>query len=688
MKNKLLLLISFFAISQVYSQPINVSTTAYTVPQLVQDVLFGSQGNGCVGTVSNITWSTGTNFGDDNGIGYFTNTNPNFPLPSGLVLISGSATASVGPNNTTLSAGNWPGDNQLFDYIQNLGIDPGLNNYNDATILEFDFIPLSTTMSFDFLFASEEYGFYQCTFSDAFAFFVNDVTTGGPTYNIGLVPTTSAPVSVVTVRNSQYNTGCPSVNPTYFDKFYLLPEGLNPNTAPINFNGHTVKMTASTDVVPTHTYHIKIVIADRNDNALDSAVFLGSGSFDIGQVNGITGAVGTGFETVSDFTIANGGAICSQQSRAIQFGSSPIDGATYQWFKNGILITGATTHNFVADQPGVYSVTVTLSNGCQLTDSMFVEFLPSMPLSNPINLTSSNSIFDLTTNTSIILNGQNPTDYSIYYHNTLFDAQNIVNMIANPSSYVGTNGQIIYVSIMNDASGSDCIQVKSFILNAPLAPLNDECSGAIPLTVGSSFGEFPVNGTNFAATNNLSNNEQSCGGTATPLDVWYSFTVPESGNITIETQNNNGLTDTVIEVFSNCNTNNIIACNNNNENGLFARLSLTGLTPNQTLYARIFGYSETQGTFVVSAYDTSLASSDFENSSFNYYPNPIDDKLHLSNNQTIDSVKVYNLIGQELFSKAINAKDAILDMSNFSSGTYLIKITSKENTKNIKVVKN
>ncbi len=688
MKNKLLLLISFFAISQVYSQPINVSTTQYTVPQLVQDVLFGSQGNGCVGSVSNITWSTGTNFGTSNGIGYFTNTNPNFPLPSGLVLTTGSATATVGPNNSTLSGVNWPGDTQLFNYMQNLGIDPMLNSYNDATILEFDFVPLSTTMSFDFLFASEEYGFYQCTFSDAFAFFVNDITTGGPNYNIGLVPTTNSPVSVVTVRNSQYNTGCPSVNPTYFDKFYLLPEGLNPNTAPINFNGHTVKMTASTGVVPTHTYHIKIVIADRNDGALDSAVFLGSGSFDIGQVNGITGVVGSGYEFLSDFTIANGGAICNQQARTIQFGSSPIDGATYQWFKNGILITGATTHNFVADQPGVYSVTVTLATGCQLTDSMFVEFLSMPPLSNPTNLSSSNSIFDLTTNTPIILNGQSITDYIINYHTSLLDAQNQAFMIQNPTSYGGFDGQIIYASIVDDFSGSGCAQVKSFILNAPLAPLNDECSGAIPLTVGSSFGEFPVNGTNFAATNNLSNNEQSCGGTATPLDVWYSFTVPESGNITIETQNNNGLTDTVIEVFSDCNTNNIIACNNNNEDGLFARLSLTGLTPNQTLYARIFGYSETQGTFVVSAYDTSLASSDFENSSFNYYPNPIDDKLHLSNNQTIDSVKVYNLIGQELFSKAINDTDAILDMSDFSSGTYLIKITSKENTKTIKVVKN
>ncbi len=687
MKNKLLLLLSFFAVSQAYSQAINVSTTTYTVPQLVQDVLFASQSNGCVGTVSNITWSTGANFGSNNGIGYFTNTNPNFPLSSGLVLSSGSAEAVAGPNTTTLSGGNWTGDAQLFNYINGLGIDPGLVSYNDATILEFDFVPVSSEMSFDFLFASEEYGTFQCTFSDAFAFFVNDVTTGGSTYNIGLVPAINSPISVVTIRNNIYNNACSSVNPSYFDKFYQLPGGLDENTAPINFNGHTIKMTASTGVVPNHTYHIKIVIADRNDSAYDSAVFLGSGSFNIGQVTGITGANGTGYESISDFSFANGTAICDEQSRAIQFGSSAIAGATYQWFKNGTLITGATNYNFVADQPGVYSVIATLPSGCQITDSMFVEFLPSMPIADPENLNSVNSTFDLTTNTPIILNGQSQTDYWISYHTSLSDAQDIANIIPNPSSFSGTDGQIIYVSIQDDFSGLDCRSVKSFILNAPQAPLNDECSGAIPLVVGSSFGDFPINGTSFAATNNLSISEQSCGGTDNPLDVWYSITVPSSGNVTIETQNNSGLTDTVVEVFNDCNTNNVIACNNNNENDLLARISLTGLTPNQTLYARVFGYGETQGTFVVSAYDATLSAVNFENSGFQHHPNPIEDYLFLSNKETINSVTVYNLIGQELFSKTYNSTDAILDMSSFSSGTYLVKINSNNSIKTIKVLK-
>ena len=668
------------------AQAIAISTSQYSVPELVEDVLFGSQANNvCAGTISNITWSTGTNFGSTNGIGYFTNTNPNFPLSSGLVLSTGSAAASAGPNTTVLSSGSWSGDTQLFNYMQNF--DAQLVSYNDATILEFDFVPLTDSMSFDFLFASEEYGTFQCNFSDAFAFFVNDVTTGAPPYNIGVVPVIASPVSVVTVRNSIHNAGCNSVNSSFFDKFYQLPTGLSESTAPINFNGHTVKMTAVSAVVPNHTYHIKIVIGDRNDSLYDSAVFLGSGSFNIGQVTGITGANGTGYESISDFTIINGSAICHQQSRAIQFGSSPIPGATYQWFKNGTLITGATNYNFVADQPGVYSVIGTLSSGCQLTDSMFVEFLPSMSIANPENLNSVNSTFDLTTNTPIILNGQSQTAYWINYHTSLTDAQNIANIIPNPSSYNGTDGQIIYVSIQDENSGLDCIQVKSFILNAPQAPLNDECSAATPIVVGNSFDDFPLDGTTFAATNNLSISEQSCGGTDLPLDVWYSITVPSSGNVTIETQNNSGLTDTVIEVFDDCNTNNAIACNNNNENDLLARIALTGLTPNQTLYARIFGYGETQGTFVVAAYDATLSAVNFENFGLQHHPNPIEDYLFLRNTETINSVSVYNLIGQELFLKTYNSTNAILDLSSFSTGTYLVKINSSNSSKTIKVVK-
>ncbi|HLP63601.1 choice-of-anchor L domain-containing protein, partial [Flavobacterium sp.] len=454
----LLTLCSFYG----FSQAITTSTTNYTVPQLVTDVLFGSGvgGGACAGTISNITWTSCGN----NGIGSFTNTNPNFPLQSGVVLVSGNVSATPGPNNTTQSNGNCGGDQELFDYIQALGIDPNLNSYNDASILEFDFVPLTNTMSFDFLFASEEYGTFQCDFSDAFAFFLTNTTAGTPTTNLALIPNTTIPVSVITIRNTLHNTACLSANPLFFDKFYQLPTGLNPNIAPINFNGHTVKMTASSNVVPNDTYHIKLVVADRNDSALDSAVFLGGGSFNIGQAN-ISGAAGTGFEALTDFTIANGAALCFQSCREVRAGTAPIPGVTYQWTLEGVPIPAATNFNYNICAPGTYGIIITFPSGCIQEDSMEVEFLPAMPVANPVDLYSGSTLFDLTLNSPTILNGQSASDYILNYHLTLQDAIDVANIIPNPASFIGFDGQEIFVSIQDDASGTDCRETRSFILH-------------------------------------------------------------------------------------------------------------------------------------------------------------------------------------------------------------------------------
>jgi valyl-tRNA synthetase len=472
----------------VYNVAITVSTTAYTVPQLVTDVLFGSGigGSTCAGALSNITWGS-----CGNGLGYFTNTNPNFPLNSGVVLVTGNVNDVPGPNDTTLSGGPCAGDNQLFNYIDGLGIDPGLFDYNDATRLEFDFVPLTNTMSFDFLFASEEYGTFQCTFSDAFAFFLTDVTAGTPFTNLALIPSTTTPISVITIRNTLFNGGCPSANPTYFDKFYQLPApGLNPNLAPIDFNGHTIKMTASSAVIPNHTYHIKLVIADRNDSLLDSAVFLGGGSFNIGQAS-ISGANGTGFESLTDFTIANGAAVCNQECREVKAGTTPIPGVTYQWTLNGTNIPGATNFNYSVCAPGTYGIDITFPSGCLQQDSMIVEYLPAMPISNPIDLFVPCNPFDLTINTPIILNGQSPTDYIVNYHHTLAEAQAVSNIIPNPTNYTGFNGEFIYASIQDDASGTDCRETRSFqlFLNAAGVPTFTQVA---PICTGDPLAALPI----------------------------------------------------------------------------------------------------------------------------------------------------------------------------------------------------
>ena len=209
MKIKLLLILLLFPLIGIFSQPITVNTTTYTVPQLVQDVLFasGTTNPSCVGAISNITWSTGTNFGSTNGIGYFQNTNATFPLTSGVVLTTGNIVNAPGPNTTTQGNGSaaWLGDGQLLTYLQGLGVSLGTDTSHNATILEFDFTPLTNTMSFDFLFASEEYGTFQCDYSDSFAFFLTNITAATPFTNLALIPSTTIPISVVTIRDNANN---------------------------------------------------------------------------------------------------------------------------------------------------------------------------------------------------------------------------------------------------------------------------------------------------------------------------------------------------------------------------------------------------------------------------------------------------------------------------------------------------
>ncbi|WP_412464645.1 choice-of-anchor L domain-containing protein [Flavobacterium mekongense] len=507
------LLIFFFLLVSIDSlaQPITVNNNTYTVPQLVQDVLFGSNGpnSSCVGTVSNITWSTGSGsssgpgFGSSNGIAYFQNTNPNFPLSGGVILSTGNAMSAPGPNTSTLSDGNnaWLGDNDLFNYITGLGIDPFLTDYNNATVLEFDFTPLTNQMSFDFLFASEEYGTFQCSYSDSFAFFLTNVTAGTAPVNLALIPSTTTPISVVTIRDDANNNSCTSENPSYFGVFN---GGANAATAATNFNGETVLMTATSAVIPNNVYHIKLVIADRNDTSYDSAVFLGAGSFDIGSAD----IVGTGqFDGLPDLSGTN--AVCGSETVTIQAGTSPILGATYEWTIDNSVIPGANSYTYTITDEGNYCVTITYPSGCEQTDCMLVEYIPSLPIGTPNPLVECTAPFDLTENATLILNG---LSNSLSYHHSLVDAQELAAPILNPSNYNGVDGEVIYVALEDDTTG--CIVITQFPLQIDPALC---ITGPVPQTppnlvsCESSFGsgsatfnftpQTPiVLGTNYAAT--------------------------------------------------------------------------------------------------------------------------------------------------------------------------------------------
>ena len=129
----------------------------------------------------------------------------------------------------------------------------------------------------------------------------------------------------------------------------------------------------------------------------------------------------------------------------------------------------------------------------------------------------------------------------------------------------------------------------------PPAPANDYCSGAISLTPTGACS--PTSYTNVNATDS-GVTDPSCssyGG----ADVWFSIVVPASGEITVETSENGGLTDTAMALYAgNCGSLSEIECDDDGGEGYMSLINATGLASGTTVYVRVFDYQgDDFGTF-------------------------------------------------------------------------------------------
>jgi len=239
---------------------------------------------------------------------------------------------------------------------------------------------------------------------------------------------------------------------------------------------------------------------------------------------------------------------------------------------------------------------------------------------------------------------------------------------------------------------SDCGSAWNTISFTTLAtpPVNNDCANATVLTPGGVFATNAVVGTNDAATNS-GETAPGCASYAGG-DVWYQVTVPASGNLTFEVNTNTGgITDGAGAVYSGtCGSLVLIDCDDSSSSDVNDQplISVTGQTPGNVLYFRVWEYgNENLGTFLVSAYDASLSSSSFDSNAFLAYPNPVKDVLNLEYNSEISSVRVINLLGQEVISRNINANATQVDMSQLSAGAYIVNVIVGDAVKTIKVVK-
>ena len=348
--------IIFFFCQKGSAQYISVDET-YTPQQLVEDILINSQ---CV-VVSNVAVSGGNFATGENSWGFFSGYGSTFPFQNGVILATGKINNAPGPNSYLSDDGGnmgWDGDIDLNQAL-------GLSNSFNATVLEFDFVPLGNTISFDFIFSSEQYLLNpnpnQCDFTDGFAFLLKEV--GSSTYeNLAVVPNTSIPIRVNTVRGR--GTICPAANQQFFDAF-------NEFEHPTNYNGQTKVLTARGNVIQGNIYHIKLVIADEGNHRYDSAIFLGGGSFNLGVDLG------------EDRTFLRDNPVCATENIVL---NATTQGATnYIWKLNGAVLPGQNSNTLSINSPhdpvnesGIYEVEVYVSGILCGNDTIEIEFAPEI----------------------------------------------------------------------------------------------------------------------------------------------------------------------------------------------------------------------------------------------------------------------------------------------------------------------
>ncbi len=71
----------------------------------------------------------------------------------------------------------------------------------------------------------------------------------------------------------------------------------------------------------------------------------------------------------------------------------------------------------------------------------------------------------------------------------------------------------------------------------------------------------------------------------------------------------------------------------------------------------------------------------------NCFPNPTKNSITISNDSVIDTIEITSILGQQILSQKINSLQTELDMRSLPSGMYLVKVTSGEATKTVKIVK-
>ena len=397
--------------------------------------------------------------------------------------------------------------------------------------------------------------------------------------------------------------------------------------APISIKGKGFKAIESVKIGQTvvpFTVVSDTVISIQPENTLNGAVSVsnilgfGKGNQNLNVINLST--------TKIEYT--QPAALCTGTTKLL---NAPFfDGATYQWKKNGVAISGATNSTFSVNSAGSYSLSTSLGSACKSDApavSISVESAPAVTISGP---------------SKICWNGRAMFRASVAYgvwapvDNTLILAspQGLFRNGVKPATDNYKSGVSYTVSSKLKACTTKVI--KNVYVRNVIAP---------SITISTLKSSIKVNeSTTATATTNI-----LASGTWSSTNTLVSAI---ANPLNTKTATVKGL-----RVGSGANV------------VYFADDATTGCRN-----AGYLAYSVTAAASMVSV----STNSETATSNTSLYPNPSNGKFTLYSTEGVNSVKLIDISGRVIAVRPIAASTTTIDFTGVSSGKYMLQITGDQ----------
>ena len=109
---------------------------------------------------------------------------------------------------------------------------------------------------------------------------------------------------------------------------------------------------------------------------------------------------------------------------------------------------------------------------------------------------------------------------------------------------------------------------------------------------------------------------------------------------------------------------------------IHSRLDVMGLSVNNMEQSKRFAELNLGAVAILAGLNTSSVEEN-ANTNLALYPNPVKGQLKLFSMEGLNSVKIYNNLGQQIFSEALNGTETFtLDVSGFHKGLYVVSVTT------------